>query len=111
MNKGIFVAFIDKKLQHEFDELKEGRFEDLKLYGFIDRAINDLKESPNCGTKIQRKQWPKEYIKKYSITNLWKYDLPNGWRLIYTIDTEEVKIVSIILEWFDHKEYDKRFKY
>ena len=50
-------------------------------------------------------------MRKYKVTNLWKYDLPNAWRLIYTVDTDEVMIVAIILEWFDHKDYEKRFKY
>lgn len=70
-----------------------------------------MKKDPLCGIKIQKRLWPKEYKKKYGITNLWKYDLPNGWRLIYTIESDEVKIINIILEWFDHKEYSKRFKY
>ena len=81
------------------------------LYGFIDRALDDLKKNPSCGTKIHKRLWPKEYKKKYGITNLWKYDLPNAWRLIYTIETDEVMIMNIILEWFNHKEYERRFKY
>jgi hypothetical protein len=64
-----------------------------------------------CGTKIKKKLWPKGYKQKFGITNLWKYDLPNAWRIIYTIETDEVMIVSIILEWFSHKDYKKRFKY
>jgi len=111
MNKELYIAFISKKLKENFESLKSGKFEDKKLYNFIDRALDDIKNSPTCGKKIQKKLWPKEYIKKYQITNLWKYDLPNGWRLIYTIETNEIKIMSIILEWFDHKEYSKRFKY
>ncbi len=39
------------------------------------------------------------------------YDLPSAWRLIYTIESDEIKIVSIILEWFDHKDYEKKFNY
>ena len=54
---------------------------------------------------------PRKYVQEYSITNLWKYDLPDAWRLIYTIGSDELKIVNIILEWFDHKEYEKRFHY
>lgn len=45
------------------------------------------------------------------LTNLWKYDLPDAWRLIYTIKEDEIKILSIILEWFDHKEYERKFNY
>ena len=54
---------------------------------------------------------PKIYIKKYEITNLWKYDLPRGWRIIYSIANEDIEIISLILEWIDHKEYERRFKY
>ena len=53
----------------------------------------------------------KQYIQKYNIDNLWKYDLPNAWRLIYTIETDKIKIINIILEWFNHKNYEKKFKY
>ena len=111
MNKEINVAFISAKLKDEFDSLKKGKFEDKQLYGFLDRAIDELKKNPTCGIKIPKKLWPNEYSKNYEITNLWKYDLPNAWRLVYTIETDEVKIVSIILEWFNHKEYEKRFRY
>ena len=111
MNKEIHVAFISKKLKEEFEKLKFSKLGDNKLYNFIKRAINDLKINPACGIKIPKKIWPKVYMKKYKITNLWKYDLPNGWRLIYTIETDEIKIMSIILEWFNHKDYERRFKY
>ncbi|MFH1275850.1 MAG: type II toxin-antitoxin system RelE/ParE family toxin [Candidatus Woesearchaeota archaeon] len=110
-NKELKVSFISQKLKTEFNSLSSGKFEDKKLYDFIDRAIDDLEKNPMCGTKIKKKLWPKEYKHKFDITNLWKYDLPNAWRIIYTIETNEVMIVSIILEWFSHKEYEKRFKY
>lgn len=111
MNKQICVAFITGKLKEQFQYLKEGKFEDKQLYEFINRALDDLKQNPTCGIKIPKKLWPKEYVQRYSITNLWKYDLPNAWRLVYTIESDEVKIVSIVLEWFDHKDYEKRFNY
>jgi hypothetical protein len=109
--KPIYVAFGNKKLEYEYESLKEGKFEDAQLYSFIERALVDLKKNPSCGVKIEKRIWPKEYLKKYAITNLWKYDLPNGWRIVYTIQTNEVMILNVILEWFDHKAYEKRFKY
>ena len=111
MNKEISVTFINPKIKQEWEALKEGKFEDKQLYKFIDRAIDDLKVNPTCGIKIPKNLWSKEYVQKYGITNLWKYNLPNAWRLIYTIESDEVRIANIILEWFDHKEYEKRFKY
>lgn len=109
--KLISVTFGDKKIENEFEMLKEGKFEDKQLYTFIDRAIRDMKNNPACGTKIPKRLWPSAYIKEYNLTNLWKYDLPNGWRLIYTIKENEVTIFNIILEWFNHKEYERKFKY
>jgi len=112
MNERKFlVAFINEKLNNNFESLKDSKHENEKLYSQIKRAIEDLKEDPLYGIRIPKKLWPKEYINKYRITNLRKYDLHNGWRLIYTIDSDEVQILCIILEWFDHKEYNRRFKY
>ncbi|MBS3149030.1 type II toxin-antitoxin system RelE/ParE family toxin [Candidatus Woesearchaeota archaeon] len=109
--KPVYVTFPEKKIEQEFEELKEGKFKDKQLYEFIERAIKDLKGNPSCGTKIPKRLWPKDYIQQYEIFNLWKYDLPNGWRLVYTIKEDEVMILNVILEWFDHKEYERRFHY
>lgn len=110
-DKPVYVTFGEKKLEKEFEQLREGKFEDKQLYIFIERAIKDLKANPMSGIKVPKKLWPKEYIKTYGVTNLWKYDLPNGWRLIYTIQTNDVMILNVILEWFNHKSYEKKFNY
>ena len=105
------VAFVDLSLKKAFEELMLGKFEDKELAESIQLAIDNLKENPLRGIRIPSKQWPKEYIQKYSINNLRKYDLRNSWRLIYTIKGNELEIVSVILEWFSHKEYERRFDY
>ncbi len=102
------VVFISDELEKDFNELKE---DDSIKKGII-RAIKDLKENAFSGTQIPKRLFPKEYIQKYKINNLWKYDLPNGWRLIYTIVAEnKVELISAILEWFDHKKYERMFRY
>ena len=105
------VYLVDEKLRITYDNLKTSTGENKLLYKWLSRAMDDLAQNSFCGIHIQKKLIPKEYVKKYDIDNLWKYDLPIGWRLIYTIKKEEVLVVSIILEWFDHKEYDRRFGY
>ncbi|MBW2995501.1 hypothetical protein KY312_04035 [Candidatus Woesearchaeota archaeon] len=111
MEKSISVAFISEKLKNEFKALKKGKYEDKQLFSFISRAIADISQNPQCGTKIPRKLWPKSYANIYNITNLWKYDLPNAWRMLYTIEIHEIQILNIIIEWFSHKGYERRFKY
>ncbi len=106
--KEYHVAFIDEKTKKTFGELRHGKFEDSRLYKFISRAIDDLKKDPLCGIRIPKKQIPEEYIKKYRVDNLRKYNLPGAWRLIYTLKADEVMILSIILEWMSHKEYERK---
>ena len=106
-----FVTFGEERVEKDFELLKKGKFEDKKLYRFIEHAIVDLKKDPASGVKLAKSIWPKDYTEKYNLTNLWKYDLPNSWRLIYTIKKDETMILCVILEWFDHKGYERRFKY
>ncbi|MFH1181625.1 MAG: hypothetical protein V1702_01580 [Candidatus Woesearchaeota archaeon] len=78
----------------------------------IIKAIKDLNQNAFSGLQIQKRLFPYEYVRKYRIKNLWKYDLPRGWRLLYTVTPEnEIQLLTIILEWLPHKEYERRFNY
>lgn len=102
------VKFISKKLQENFNSLSE----DDPIKKSIKRAIKDLQDNAFFGIQLPKRLIPKEYVLKYDVKNLWKYDLPQGWRLIYTITAEnEVQLISAILEWFNHPEYERRFHY
>ena len=105
------VVFAEEKLKKDFESLKDSRTEEKDLYRWLNRAFEDLSENPFCGTQIPKKQIPEIYVKKFGIDNLWKYDLPRAWRLIYSVARDEVVIITIVLEWFPHKEYEKRFNY
>lgn len=105
------VFFGDEKLKSTYEELKNSKTEEKQLYEWIQRAIEDLGENAFCGIQIPKRLIPKEYSIKYNIDNLWKYNMPNAWRLLYSVGREGVVVVSIILEWMDHKDYEKRFKY
>ena len=106
MEKQCEVQFANEKVKEAFEKLG-----DLNLKKFIERAFCDIKENPFCGIQIPKKQIPKEYIKKFDIHNVWKYNLPNSWRLIYSVEGGEIIIITIILEWMDHKIYERKFGY
>jgi Txe/YoeB family toxin of Txe-Axe toxin-antitoxin module len=106
------IIFADEKIQIALEKLKTSKTEDKKLYEFLIRAFEDLEKDAFCGIQIPKKLIPKEYHKKYGqLDNLWKYNLPSAWRLMYTIKNGEVMVLSIILEWMTHKEYEKKFNY
>ncbi|MBI5148914.1 type II toxin-antitoxin system YoeB family toxin [Candidatus Pacearchaeota archaeon] len=105
------IQFVNEKVQKAFEKLAEGSYEEKELRKFIERAFNDICKDPFCGIQIPKKLIPQEYVKKFTIKNVWKYNLPNAYRLIYSIEKGTLYIISIVLEWLDHKEYERRFKY
>lgn len=94
-------------------EIKKGLLnsKNHQLLTKIDRTVEILKINPDYGISIPRNLIPKELIKEYSINNLRKVNLTNYWRLCYTLKTDSIEIVSIILNVMDHKKYNKLFKY
>ncbi|MEA3329135.1 MAG: hypothetical protein U9Q06_00135 [Nanoarchaeota archaeon] len=105
------VKFIDLKVREIFYQLEKGNKSERELFKTINRIMDHLEENAFAGIQIPKKLISPEYYNKYRVKNLWKYDLPKEWRLIYSIADEEAVIVSLILEWFDHKNYERRFRY
>ena len=78
----------------------------------VDSALDKLKQNMMLGEKIQRQQWPPYYVRRYGISNLWKFNMSKAARLIYTLLSENGRWVVVVLEIFlTHKEYEKRFGY
>lgn len=102
------IKFTNEKVKKAFEKLE---IKNNKMYKIILRAFEDIEENVFCGIQIPKKLIPKEYIKKFGVKNVWKYNLPGAWRLIYSIKGKNLLIFSIVLEWLDHKEYERRFKY
>ena len=108
MIKSSKVVFISAELESNFYQLRSSD----PIKKSIIRAIHDLRQNAFAGIQVPKRLIPKTYIRKFCINNLWKYDLPKGWRLLYTITPEnEIELISAILEWFDHKGYEQRFNY
>lgn len=105
------IKFAEERIKKALTKLKASKTEDKNLYKWINRALDDIEENAFCSVQVPKKLIPKEYIQKYNIDNLWKYDLPGGWRLLYSVANGEIIIISIIIEWMTHKEYERRFKY
>ncbi|MFH1316890.1 MAG: hypothetical protein ABII01_05200 [Candidatus Woesearchaeota archaeon] len=109
MRRKAIIRFEDEKLKDEFFKLKET---DIKFFNQLDNTFDNIEENAFCSIQIKKRLFPKKW-KHYS--NLWKYNLPNAWRLIYTIappDKEgKVIVLVIILDWMNHKDYEKLFGY
>lgn len=76
------------------------------------RKIELIKNNPWYGQQVPKRLIPKEYILKYKIANLYRVELPQFWRMLYTLtDTGEVEIIAFVLDIVDHKDYNKKLRY
>ena len=104
------IRFFDEDIKKAFYKLENGDDSEKELFRLMNQAMNNIEQNAFCGIQLPKRLIPETYSKK-NIKNLWKYDLPRGWRLVYSIVNEELVVVSIVLEWMSHKEYERRFKY
>tara|TARA_Y100000034_G_scaffold136158_1_gene211153 strand:- start:152 stop:526 length:375 start_codon:yes stop_codon:yes gene_type:complete len=77
----------------------------------INRVRDLLKINPFAGNQLLKSRIPKKYVQLYGITNLWRIELANRWRMMYSIDGNEIEIVNFVLDIFNHKDYDKLLGY
>ena len=101
------VVFVDKELEHVFNKLDDTD----SIKKALIRAIESIKQDPRIGRNVIKKLIPKKLIRKYRINNLRIYNLPSAWRMLYAVTASEIEIVSVILDWMNHKDYEKLFKF
>jgi len=78
----------------------------------VNQKVELIKLNPHYGNPITKHLIPKEYIEKYSITNLFRVELPNFWRMLYTLTNNgEIEIIAFVLDIIDHDKYNKKFGY
>ena len=100
------VVFVDEELEEAFNQLNESD----KIKKALIKAIKDLEEEAFVGRNVKKKLIPKQLVQKYNLNNLWIYNLPSAWRMIYSLTpSEEVEIIAVILDWMNHKDYNKLF--
>jgi hypothetical protein len=58
---------------------------------------------------LDKKLIPKILVQRYEINNLWIYNLRSGWRLLYSVTNDEINVLALVLDWMNHKEYERLF--
>ncbi len=96
--KNVEIHFADEKVLRDYNGLLDER-----LKRFIDAALNEIRKNVFCGIQIQKRLIPKEYIVKFNVRNLWRYNLPNAHRLLYSIEGGVNVVIAVVLEWMTHK--------
>jgi hypothetical protein len=119
MEKEVLVQF-DEEAYEEYRNLQsfvsEGKQAKKKptyeqLLSSINNAIRNIKANHTFGDLIPGKNISKGVVNRYGTDKIFRVELVGYWRLLYTLIGDEIKIVAFILEFMDHKRYDKIFGY
>ena len=84
---------------------------DITLLNAINRLFDVIVNNPFYGENAKKDLIPKEYKQKYDVDNLFIADLPDYWRMIYTLESDEIEIIAFVLDIIDHEQYNKKFKF
>jgi hypothetical protein len=104
-------VLLKSQAKNSFLELKKRQDpEARKLLSSIKRIIEILKDNPQYGDPIKKDLIPKTY-KKEGITNLYRTELTNYWRMIYTLQGNKIEVFAFVLNIVDHQTYNKLFGY
>ncbi len=82
---------------------------EITLLNAINRMFDVIAANPFYGENAKKDLIPKEYRQKYDADNLFIVDLPDYWRMIYTLESDEIEIIAFVLDIIDHNEYNKKF--
>ncbi len=81
--------------------------DEMQLVKSIQQKVDLIKENPMYGNSIPKKQIPKIL----DVSNLFRVELTGRWRMLYTLDGNQIEIVAFVLYVMDHPTYDKLFGY
>ncbi len=92
-------------------QLRDGKdnTEEMQLLRSIKQKIEFVKANPFYGNNMPKVLISKEYAIKYNANNLWRVELTNYWRMVYTIKGDQVEVICFVLDIMDHKDYDRLF--
>jgi len=104
-------VFMKGQARDSFIDLKNRNDKESKsLIKSIERLIEILKKNPQYGNPIRKELIPNNLI-KIGIKNLYRVELSNYWRMLYTLEGNKIEIFCFILNIVDHPTYNKIFGY
>jgi hypothetical protein len=97
------IAFLESKA----NESKQERM----ILKSVRKKLDIIRNKPYYGDQVKKDQIPSYYVDKYKVTNLFRVELPQFWRMLYSVGKSEIEVIALVIDICDHKLYDKRFGY
>lgn len=110
ISKNVRIFFKGQAKESYIDLKKRSNKEAKTLLKSIERIKNILIDNPQFGDPIKKDLIPKSF-KIMGISNIYRIELSNYWRMLYTIEGNKIEVLLFILTIIDHKKYNKLFGY
>ena len=97
--KTVKLMFLDENFRQAFERLRGSSSQaEKRLYAFITKALDILKDKYESGIIIPVERIPKVY-KQFGIKNLFVLELPPDWRIFYTVVStavgDEIQVIDM----------------
>jgi hypothetical protein len=103
--------FLKGQAKEAYIELKKRQDkESQSILRSFERVKEVLKSNPQYGDPIAKEKIPRT-LNELGVKNLYRVELSNYWRMLYTLEGDQVEIFLFVLNIVDHKEYNKLFGY
>ncbi len=79
----------------------------------LQAKLEIIKKDPHYGNPVSKSKISTYYKAKYSASNMFRVELPQFWRMLYTLTNfeEDIEIIALVLDICSHKDYDKKLGY
>ena len=108
--KEVRIFFRGQAKESLFELKKRNDKESQSILNSIERIKEILKQNPQYGNPISKELIP-ESLKRQGIKNLYRAELSNFWRMLYTLEGNKIEIFLFVLNIVDHPAYNKLFGY
>ena len=109
-NKEVRIILKGQAKESYLELKKRNDKESKSILNSVERIREILKDNPQYGDPIRKKLIPTEFI-KLGIKNLYRVELSNFWRMLYTLEGNDVEILLFVLNITNHKDYNKLLGY
>jgi Txe/YoeB family toxin of Txe-Axe toxin-antitoxin module len=117
MKKRLVRVILKDQAKDEFEKLNRvvgeqqakgvTNSQEMQLLKSIKQKVDLVKENPMFGDSVPKKLIPRTL----DVSNLFCVDLTGHWRMLYSLEGNQVEVVAFILYLVDHPTYDKLFGY
>ncbi|OIO80308.1 hypothetical protein AUJ84_04010 [Candidatus Pacearchaeota archaeon CG1_02_32_132] len=109
----VILSLEAKQVYDYLNRLSPSSKKERMIFKAVSYKIDLIKNNFQYGDPIAKNLIPAEYKNKYGINNLFRVELPDFWRMLYSVSEgkSEIEIIAFVLDIINHKDYNTKWGY